>query len=646
MVLLILLIFLLLTIKEGTVRFSNVIYSIVFGVATLWVITEVLSLFSCITVAGLLVSWGAIDAVVLFFTLRLLHRRSRLCLSVFKPDKQIALMSVPLVVLAVVSLLLAIISIPINYDSMTYHLSRVAHWANNQSVAYYATHSLRQLTSPMLSEYVMLHYYVLLGKNDALVNLVQAISYCISACVIWDIAKKVGVNSLFRFVSSIVFMTTPIVFAESFTTQNDLFATMWLLIFVDIVIDYLQEKKVLINYDTVFDIVVMSICIAFGYLSKPNVCIAMAFFVIWLFVKCLRRKDAMIEIMKGILIASITILLFIMPYFTRNYMMMGRFTAYITGAKQLVGTTNPKYLLVNFIKNYSFNFPNIIDTDSPQKIYDIVNKIADFLNVKINDPSISEEGGAFFVHASTEKGMDTAVNPLFSVLFTFVVLPGILIGFLKRDLSLKVMYATTSAVAFLFFLFALRWEPYISRYMVGFMALLSVAIGAFLEEALKKLNKYLVYATITILFVGCVTEYYSTIQAIKSLFNIYDTREECYFTLDRVYYDYYKIAADCVTQNGYRKVGILSAENYYDYPFYKMIEKNIDQYKHVNVKIGDYIFNDSYKYEDKSYQPDFIFVIANQMNDESYYEYNGNMYRVELLEPEGWISLLIRADEE
>jgi hypothetical protein len=78
---------------------------------------------------------------------------------------------------------------------------------------------------------------------------------------------------------------------------------------------------------------------------------------------------------------------------------------------------------------------------------------------------------------------------------------------------------------------------------------------------------------------------------------------------------------------------------------YKLIEDDIEDYKHVAIKIGDYKFNDSYKYEDSIYTPDVIFVVANNVGEDLKFEYNSHMYDVvKLYDPDGWISLLKLAD--
>ena len=86
---------------------------------------------------------------------------------------------------------LALSAVPINPDSMTYHLARVAHWAQSRSVAFYPTHIIRQLYQPPWAEFAALHLFIFAG-GDRLVNLVQWISMAASLVGVSAIARQLG----------------------------------------------------------------------------------------------------------------------------------------------------------------------------------------------------------------------------------------------------------------------------------------------------------------------------------------------------------------------------------------------------------------------------------------------------------------------
>ena len=80
------------------------------------------------------------------------------------------------ILLGIILLVGALFTVPYNYDSMTYHLGRIGHWIDNGSVAHYVSCIDRQIYSPVMSEYEMLHMFLLNG-NDSFLNLLL-VSFC------------------------------------------------------------------------------------------------------------------------------------------------------------------------------------------------------------------------------------------------------------------------------------------------------------------------------------------------------------------------------------------------------------------------------------------------------------------------------------
>lgn len=100
------------------------------------------------------------------------------------------------VFLSGIIIVLAVCTVPYNWDSMTYHLSRIANWAQQGSVAHYATHIIREIVSPVLAEFVNLHVYILPGKKDIFFPLLQCFSMLTNIWLIYEIAKKIGGRKL------------------------------------------------------------------------------------------------------------------------------------------------------------------------------------------------------------------------------------------------------------------------------------------------------------------------------------------------------------------------------------------------------------------------------------------------------------------
>ena len=154
----------------------------------------------------------------------------------------------------------------------------------------------------------------------------------------------------------LLFLSTPIAFAEATTTQNDNFAAMWMIFFVYLMLNFLDCKKRLNNDKPTRSLVIdASLCISFGYLAKPNTCFGMLILLIWLLIICIRRKDKIITIIQLCLIAIPGVIIPIIPQWIQNLKTVGSLSPGNVGARELIGTLQPNYVFINFLKNFSNN---------------------------------------------------------------------------------------------------------------------------------------------------------------------------------------------------------------------------------------------------------------------------------------------------
>lgn len=294
-------------------------------------------------------------------------------------------------------ILLAIVTVPYNWDSMTYHVARIAHWAQNESIAHYATHNPRQVSTPGFHEFICLNVYLLSGNRDILLNLVQCFSFFTNAWIIYEIAGKLGVCSKYSKVGVLFFISMPIAFGEALTTQNDNLGAVFFLAFVYYILDFWRiEQRIEDNKATYGKCCIMGAIVGFGFLTKPTVSMGMFILAIVLLVICIRRKDSAKIIFKLILAVVPIIAIIIVPELIRNVITFGAILPSGTGARQLVGTLEPGYLLVNALKNFAFNLPTIYIPHSNNFLESALYLFADVVGVDINAPSIAEDGRSFF----------------------------------------------------------------------------------------------------------------------------------------------------------------------------------------------------------------------------------------------------------
>jgi hypothetical protein len=127
----------------------------------------------------------------------------------------------------VVTALVAWLSPPNTWDSLAYHMARVAHWAQDRSLAPFATGNERQNLMPPAAETAMLQVYVLAG-SDQLVNFVEW--FAMVACIVGatQIAENLGATRLGQIFAALFVMTLPMGIAQASSTMTDYVTAMWL----------------------------------------------------------------------------------------------------------------------------------------------------------------------------------------------------------------------------------------------------------------------------------------------------------------------------------------------------------------------------------------------------------------------------------
>lgn len=217
------------------------------GAIAIWTLfcfalTEALSMISKVSTNNLWRGWIMFD-IVLFILNVLKYRKNHRQTIYSLRNKHITSKTIAWGLWAIMMVILAVKTVPYNWDSMTYHLSRIFYWVQNRTVAHYATHINRQVASPVLGEFVNLHVYAMTGESDLFVNLLQCTSYLTDGILIYYIAKKINCSKSYCVMASILFYTMPIAFAEALTTQVDNFSALWMLCFTYLILDLLVSEK-------------------------------------------------------------------------------------------------------------------------------------------------------------------------------------------------------------------------------------------------------------------------------------------------------------------------------------------------------------------------------------------------------------------
>jgi len=171
---------------------------------------------------------------------------------------------------------------PNNYDSMTYHMARVAHWIQNSSVEYYPTVIERQNTMGPGAEYIILFFQLVTG-SDILSPFVQFFSFVFLIVSLVYLVRLVNTPRSWSFYIVILASTAPIAIMEASNTKNDLVAS---LMTIAILISSARFYLGSIERIGIVDFFLIGICFASAYLVKPtSLLVALPFLLVGLLIQ-------------------------------------------------------------------------------------------------------------------------------------------------------------------------------------------------------------------------------------------------------------------------------------------------------------------------------------------------------------------------
>lgn len=108
-----------------------------------------------------------------------------------------------------------------NFDSMTYHLSRIGYWLQHDSLFPWVTPNPRQTSFPLNAELGILWTVVFWG-SDQLSGFVQWLSVPVTGLAIFGLARLIGADRKQSLFAALIWGCFPEIFLQSITTMNDL----------------------------------------------------------------------------------------------------------------------------------------------------------------------------------------------------------------------------------------------------------------------------------------------------------------------------------------------------------------------------------------------------------------------------------------
>lgn len=367
-------------------------------------------------------------------------------------------LTLPIVLFAAVTLLIALAAPPNTFDSMAYHMSRVAQWAANGSVDNYPTAILRQLHMAPFAEYAMLHVYVLSG-GDRLVNLVQWLAMVGSLAAAAAIARELGGGRAAMLIAAAFCATLPIGIMEATGTKNDYVVAFW-------VATVAWLALVLIRHPPAGEPRRREYWLALGaatglaMLTKATAYLFIAPFLVWVAVALVRRFSR--PSLANAAMAAVLALALNAAFFARNLELHGSpFGARIENEEHAYANerVDGAVLASNVLRNVALQ----VATGSRRidgLITRAVRKAHRILGIDPALPATTWMSIEFDAHQRW-RHEDSAPNPLHFVVV--LAAPAALIGWRDRSTARGLAFFAAILAGFLLFCGYLQWQPWHSR---------------------------------------------------------------------------------------------------------------------------------------------------------------------------------------
>lgn len=468
--------------------------TIIWGVV-LTALTEILSFFNALTfgwdaalwvlisITGLAFAWWQSErplpglrfvfALQRAFLAWLLHIQQAIRASLY-----LSTLLCGVILLVAVLGLVAWIAPPNTWDSMTYHLPRVMHWIQNQSVAFYPTNIIRQLHQPPWAEYAILHFHLLSG-SDYLDNAVSWFSLigCIVAASL--IARQLGADWRGQVFAAVITATIPMGILQASSTQNDLVVAFWLLCAISSLFAY----QIRPNWR---DAAAAGAGLGLALLTKGTAYVYALPFLLWFGLWGIRALRW--QVWKPVLIISLGALLLNAAFYARNLSFFGSPLGPADATDLYTnGSFSPKALISNVIRNLSLQ----VGTPS-QRLNTLlehgIGKLLALLAINPNNSLTTWHGTVFEINGASGTWAHETVagNALLLLLVLVVIALCFLMSTLRKQRGLLI-YLLALVGAFLLFSLYLKWQPWGSRLLLPLCVLAAPLCGAVLSTIPTKM---------------------------------------------------------------------------------------------------------------------------------------------------------------
>ncbi len=462
---------------------------------------------------------------------------------------------------------------PNTFDGLEYHMPRIVYWAQAGSVEFFPTTYLNQISAPPLSEYLMLHTYVLSG-GDHFVNLVSWVAFAGCVVGVSGIARAAGLGPRGQALAALFCATLPSAILQASGVKNDCMTALWL---VSVVYFALQA-------DLPFFGLALGLALATkgtAYLFAPPLVAA-----VWIVRPLKGRRQwtaAGLWVLGGVLLVN-------GPQYVRNLRFSGSPLGY--GApfdNGAVRWRNAEFGWKPTVSNALRHLSEQLGTGNPRwnrGVYDAALAAHRWLGIDPQSPATTVWSD-YGVPKNTRHEADA--NSRWHLLLLAITAGWAGWTAWRKRGGLWLVYAVSLGLAFLLFCGYLRWPDYSARLFLPLFVLGAPLAAA----ALARVRPAWLLAPVCLFLADtarlpALENWTRPLRGPHNLFAI--PRDRAYFT-DVPLPDAernYRAAADGVLRLGCHRVGIDIGEGQLEYPLQALLRERDGavRFQHVGVENG------------------------------------------------------------
>jgi 4-amino-4-deoxy-L-arabinose transferase-like glycosyltransferase len=548
-----------------------------FGVASV----ELLSALGWLTGAGVLVAWAvALGAAAAAARWR--QRRDGALPSIalrervrsWRGDERAIAAAV--LVLVGAELVLALASPPNTYDSQTYHLPRIEHWAWQGSVGFYPTGIHRQITYPPGAEFLLLHLRLLTGV-DTLYNLLQWGSGVLCLVLVTRLAAQLGVPRRGQLLSALVVASVPMVVLQSSSTQTDLVAAAWVTCVTTLVLDGVGRTP--LRRPDVPTALLIGGATGLIVISKPTGGLLAGPLLVWWTLAQLRRgwpRRRAVGLLAGAVgLVAVAALALSGPQFVRMYETFGSplGPGYVRGTLSMQ-RHDPGSIVVNALRIAH----TALEVPAPpvnRWTADRVTGFAHLLGRDPGDPRTTFYGQAF-PDESWYPHEDKAALPLHALLLLIGAGAATTRGARAGGDRRLLVYVGALTVALLAYAVIFKWQPWGNRLLLFTVVAAGPLSGAWLHGVFSRgrawARRVSVAAVVLAVVAGILSVAYGYPRRLVGADSALTRSElDARFAVRPGWLAGYERAAAAVNATGARRVGLVLTNDAWEYPWHYLL---------------------------------------------------------------------------